>query len=370
MHKNAWFVAFILLFFFLSILVLYSSQDSVIEKDKPSTLDKYDVLARGKMSRDRGIRPVEIVRMDNNGEILLACLEEKTAQELKSSGIEFLNSQLELLVDWDLLEYNRKNKTYKTAIYVYGLEKAGAIRKLVRMGVEQLTVELDSELNSLQRHLASFDREKNLFAILYAYVLHSYSMTRLGDEIYRKPQLSAEHPFWNGYAWAIYPINKFNTGVTSMPIEENQLFVVSATTVPRLDLRQISDLIKDIASDNKVDNPELKKSLSSFDLFDEQGNLTIPIFNIEWSTKLEGMAKKVYAKTIDLVESEEMKGILGMSTQAQAAMFLHYEIRHVFLRHLLEKGTLKAPVDFKNSENNSPSDVRNLVFLMKTTNTS
>jgi hypothetical protein len=318
------------------------------------------------MSRDRGQRPVQIARMDNNGEILLACVEAKTIDDLNSSGINFMQSQLELLVDWDLLEYDRKNKTYRTKIHVFGSEKAAALRQHVRIGVEELASELDGELNSFIDHLDRIDREKSLFAILYAYVLHNYSMNQFGEEIYRKPQLSAENPFWNGYAWAIYPIKKFNTGATFMTAEGNQLFVVSATTVPRLNFKQISDLIKDVSSDYKVDNSELKQSLSPFDLFDDQGILKIPIFEKDWSTKLENMAKKVYAKTIELVNSSDIKNILGMETQAQRAMFLHYEIRYAFLKYLLEKGSLIAPVDFKNAENNSPTDVKNLVFLIKT----
>jgi len=365
MQKTVWFTAFILIFLFLPNPVLISSQDPAIYKDMPSTLDEYDVVARGKMSRDRGKRPVQIARMDNNGEILLSCVESKTVNELKSSGINFLQSQLEFLIDWDLLEYDRKNKKYRTAIHVYRTEEAATIRQYVRTGVVQLESELDTELKSLLNHLDKIDREKNLFAILYAYVLHSYSMGQFGEEIYRKPQLTAENPFWNGYAWAIYPIKKFNTGVTFMPVEGIQFFVVSAATMPKLDFKQIVNFVKDFSSDNKIDNPKLIKSLSAFGLYDDQGNLTIPIFDGDWSAKLENMAKKVYAKTIELVESEEMKGILGMETQAQAAMFLHYEIRYAFLNYLLEKGTIIAPVDFKNADNNNPTDVKNLVFLMK-----
>lgn len=365
MRKSIQILACILIFWFLPGFSLISSHDPVKKEDKPSTLDKYDVVARGKMSRDRGMRPVQIARMDNNGEILLACLKARTVEELKSHGIKFLKSQLELLVDWDLLEYDRKNKTYRTTIHVYGSEQAAALRQRVKAGVEQLASELDSELNSLKDHLGRIDREKSLYAILFAYVLHSYSMNQFGEEIYRKPQLSAENPFWNGYAWAIYPVKKFNTGVTRVPVAGNQLFVVSATTVPRLNFKQISDLIKDITPDNRVDNPELRKSLSSFNLFDDHGNLTIPVFNIEWSVKLKNMAKKVYAKTIEIANSPDLKNILGMETEAQAAMFLHYEIRYAYLDYLLEKGIIKAPVDFKNADNNNPADVRNLVFLME-----
>jgi hypothetical protein len=340
-------------------------RDSQESRANPSTLNEYDLVLRGKMSQNRGARPIQIARMDNNGEILLACLEPKTTDEMISNGMKFLQSQLELLVDWDLLEYDRKNKTYKTTIHVYGVDKSFAIRQQVGTAVKQLEDTLNPDILLLKRHLEETENEKSLFAVLYAYVLHSYSMEQFGDEIYRKPQLSEEHPFWNGYAWAIYPVKKFKTAVTALPVEGNQLFVVSAAAVPRLDFRQIIAFVKDIAADNRVDNPEVKKSLSDFDLFDDRGNLTIPIFKSDWSAKLKNMAKKVYTQTTELAESIEMKDILDMETQAQAAMFLHYEIRYSYLDLLLEKGTIPAPIDFENAANNSLSDVKNLVFLMR-----
>lgn len=334
-------------------------------KDNPSSLDKYDFVARGKMSQDRGVRPEQVARMDNNGEILIAFLEPKTAGDLESNGIEFLQSQLELLVDWGMLAYDRKNKTYKTRIHVYGIEKTSAIRQQVGTAVKELADGLNTDLVSLKSHLARIDSEKSLFAILYAYVLHGYAMQQFGEEIYRKPKLSEEHPFWNGYAWAVYPVKKFNTGVISMLAEGNQFFIVPADAIPRIDFKHISAFVKDVSTDNRVDDPELKNSLSAFNLFDDTGNLTVPVFDGDWSEKLETMAKNVYARTLELADSEEMKTILGMTTQAQAAMFLHYEIRYAFLDYLLENGTMPPPIDFENAANNSPSDVKNLVFLMK-----
>jgi hypothetical protein len=205
-----------------------------------------------------------------------------------------------------------------------------------------------------------------MFAVLYAYVLHSYAMNQFGEEIYRKPQLSAEHPFWNGYAWAVYPKKKFPTGVLFMPIKGNQYYFVSAAGVPRLDLKQTTAFLKDVSPDGKVDNPELRNSLSEFGLIDDGGNLTIPVFEPEWSEKLEDMAKTVYAKTIEIAKSEEMKNILGMATLPQAAMYLHYEMRYAFLDYLLDQEIIEAPVDFKNASANSSNDLRKLVFLMKT----
>ena len=366
MQKAGLVIALGLMSLYFSGLFFLSAQNPQRDVDKPATLDKYDLVARGKMSQDRRMRPVQVARMDNNGEILYACKEAKTIEQLKSIGIKCLQSQMELLVDWDLLEYDRKNKTYKTTIHIYGAAKSTVIRQNVMEAVKKMVNSLNADLDSLKNHLVKIDREKSLFAILYGYVLHDYAMNQFGEEIYRKPQLSAEHPFWNGFAWAIYPVKKFPTGVTVMPVKGNKFFFISAAGVPRFNFRQLNAFLKDVATDNKVDEPELVKSLSVFGLFDDKGKLSIPIFESEWSTKLENMAKRIYAQTIELADSEEMKEILGMGTQAQAAMFLHYEIRYAFLYYLIEKGIIEAPADFENEDNNSPQNMKNLVFLIKT----
>ncbi len=334
-------------------------------REGPSTIDEYDLVARGRFSQIRMSRPELIARMDNNGEILLACLEAKTSDQLKSSGINFLQSQLELLVDWNLLEFDRKDKTYKTTIHVYDIDKASDIRQRVSEAVKELADGLTGDIETLKNHLQSIGREKSLFAILYAYILHSYAMQQLGEEIYQTPQLSEDHPFWRGYAWAIYPKRKFDTGVISFPANGSQAYIVVSPSIPRIDFDLIRAFVKDVATDLKVDDPELKKSLSSFDLFDDAGNLTIPVMDRDWSERLRDMAKKVYDRTIVLADHEEMKDILGMETQAQAVMFLHYEVRFTFLQYVLEKGIVPAPLDFGSPAISEPSDAGNLVFLMR-----
>jgi hypothetical protein len=363
-----------LTFWILALTVCFCrlgfTQESKRSTGDPASLDEYHFVARGKMSRDRGLNPLRIVRLDNNGEILISCLDSKTAEQLKAVGIEFRQSQLELLVDWDLLAYDAKKKTYRTAFHVYGTQKASAIRQKVGVTVKQLADELSDDLASLRSYLERLDRQKSLFSILYSYVLHSYSMEQLAEEIYQKPQLSAQSPFWSGYAWAIFPIKRFPVGTTVMPMDKSRFFRVSSAAVPGPDFRQFLPFVKDVSSDNRVDDPELLRSFSKFDIFDSEGRLTIPVFEGEWPERLENMAKNVYAKTLELADSQEMKETLGMATQAQAAMFIHYEVRYAFLNHLLEQRTIQAPIDFEDDGRNGPADVGNLVFLIKSVTSS
>jgi len=340
-------------------------QDSQKSKTASPSFNEYQFVARGKMSGQRGARPNQIVQMDNNGEILLSCIKPQTTDQLKAMGITFSLSQLELLFDWNLLVFNRKDNTYKTTIHIYGPEKASAIRSHVYSAVLQLASTLNTDLLSLKSFLEKTHQEKSLFSILYAYILHDYSMRQFGPEIYQKPQLSAEFPFWNGFAWAIYPIKKFSIGVTVLPANNNKVFLVSSPVVPGPELKQLLSFVKDASVDEKVDDPELRKIFSNYGVCNDLGELTVPVFEGEWLTSLENMAKQVYDHSIKLVESMEMKTILGMKAQAQAAMFIHYEIRFAFLNHILEKGLIASPIDFDNAENNRPSDGRNLVFMIK-----
>ncbi|MFC2161250.1 hypothetical protein ACFLRW_00800 [Acidobacteriota bacterium] len=359
---------------FLSIVILILAanlfqplhpQESQKSKTTFPRFEEYQFVARGKMSSDRGLRPNQIVGMDNNGELLLACIEPQTTGQLRSRGITFFQSQLELLIDWNLLIFKDKDNTYKTTIYIYSPEKAKAIRSHVHNSILQLASKLHTDLLSLKDSLEKTHHEKSLFSILYAYILHDYSMRQFGPDIYQKPLLSEKFPFWNGFSWAVYPIKRYDIGVTALPAKDSKFFFVSSNAVPGPNFQQILSFVKDVSTDHKVDDPENRINLSNYGVCDEYGELTVPVFKEEWTTILENMAKKVYVQTIQMATSTEMKDILGMTTQAQAAMFLHYEIRFAFLNHLLEKGFIEAPLDFENSKNNRSTVGRNLVFVIK-----
>jgi len=317
------------------------------------------------MSGKRGARPEQIAQMDTNDEILIACREAKTAGQLNSLGIDFIQSQLDLLTDWNLLEFDRATQAYTTTIHIYGSDKAASIREHIRSEAVRLANLLTENIDSLKDHLAYSNHIKSLFALFYAYILHDFPMRQFGPEIYQKPQLSEEKPFWNGFAWAIYPIHRFDISVSTFPGQDSRFFFVSSNAVPGPDFQQLMALIKDASFDHKVDNPELVKILSEFGLCKSDGELAILVLDSDWAASLESMAEEVYFGITALADAAEMKSILGMETQAQAAMFLHYELRYAFLRYALENGIIETPIDFSNASNNSAADKKHLVFMIK-----
>ncbi len=154
-----------ILFFILtaSLFQPLLPQDSQKSKTTSPLFNEYQFVARGKMSNDRGARPNQIVEMENNGEILLACIKPQTTDQLKSLGISFFLSQLELLIDWNLLEFERKAKTYKTTIHIFGPEKASAIRGHVHSAVLRLASDLNTDLLSLKTYLKKTHPRKACF---------------------------------------------------------------------------------------------------------------------------------------------------------------------------------------------------------------
>ena len=363
--KQFRFLSALLILLVALILQAGCSGDTPPRESGPPTFDEYDFVARGRMSGDRGLRPADIVGMDGNGDILLACFEPKTVEELESGGTKFIRSQLELLTDWGLLKYSPEDKTYHTAVHVYGPEKSSAIRGLVSAGVERLSNLLETEIAALRNYLKESGREKSLFAVLYAYVLHGYSMDRFGPEIYQKPSLSAEHPFWSGFSWAVYPVRKFKVGPTRLPVDGVQFFSVRGEAVQGPDFQQLMSFAKDAAVDGRIDEPELLKAFADFGVSDDQGNLTLAVFEGEWPGRLEDMARSVYDETARLVRLPDMEDLLGMSSPVRAEMFIHYEVRYAFLRRLLDEGAVMEPFDFENEARNKPTDVGNLIFLIR-----
>lgn len=330
----------------------------------PPNLDEYDFAARGRMSPSRGITPAAITRMDNNGELLIACYEPRTAVELKSKGICFTQSQLEVLTDWNLLAFDVKNKTYKTTVHIFGPQETAEIRRIVGQGLDGLEDMLEPDLTEVRQYLVDSGHGESLFSVLYAYVLHAYTMDQLMEEISQKPALSAEHPFWNGFSWAVYPPWKFDIAPMHFAAEGTDFYALGGAAVRGPGLRDLLPLIKEVAIDRRIDNPELRKAFSAYGIVDKEGRLTVPIFEGIWSDRLENMARNVYERTAAIAATTEMKEILGMSTPSNAEMFIHYEVRMAFLDHLLKEGALATPINFENPEENSPADFSRLLFLI------
>lgn len=156
-----------------------------------------------------------IINLDNNGQILLACTSERTLEELKSMGIRFTQSQIRLLTDWRLLQENEE--VFKTVFPILDEDKTNHLRHQMKKGASTLGQDLREDVISLAKELHSIGREKNVYTILFSYVLDGLVWDIWEEKgILVKRKITEENPFWTGVIWAVYPPRDFACGTNRL----------------------------------------------------------------------------------------------------------------------------------------------------------
>lgn len=138
-------------------------RETIAEEDYPKDIKKYELLLMGTSSK---VSPRPVIKMDNNWEILLACLSEKTKEELKEIGISFTDSQIMLLQTMRLLE--AKEEKLKTTMPILGSVKMRSLRKKMRDLNFKIEPELRSDVDALKTELKKIGREENIYTILFS----------------------------------------------------------------------------------------------------------------------------------------------------------------------------------------------------------
>ena len=92
-----------------------------------------------------GGNPDDIVRKDDNGQILFTARSGTTRERLKGDGIAFTESQIELLKDWRLLA--EQGDQIKTRMPVVGPEEMTRLRALLHVQAVELGSSLQPDLN-------------------------------------------------------------------------------------------------------------------------------------------------------------------------------------------------------------------------------
>lgn len=362
----------------LLILVFQSLSLNAQIADEP-TLDEYKIYLNGTVSRAVGTSPRRIMKLDNNGEILLACNEGKTQEQLHSMGIQFIDSQMRVLIDWKLLEFDQN--VYKTAIPILGEYESTEFRKILRNHAQTITPELKPDIISLKNQLRDIGKEKCMFTVLYAYIFHDLFWRQFKkDKFFEKPELSIENPFWNGAVWAIYPPPEFSLGTMAMVSKGLTLHINSvpgdlspkmkSITKPLSQFQLLSSLAKDIAEDKKVDNKNLRETFAPFGLFDSHGKLTTLMINEKNENILyvtcKNLTKKYHDELIHLVDSKSIMKKLGVRTKQNAVLTTFYEFKWILLDQFVKAGFISKPIAITDPDNISPANIKDLIFITET----
>jgi len=321
-----------------------------------------------------GPTPDNIVQLDNNEQLLLALTRPQTLAQLKEGGLAFSQSQIRLLLDWQLLE--KKEGVYRTTFPILDAQKTMALRQRMHQLAATASGQFADSIAALKGILAKLGREKSAYTIFFSYVLDNLVWEQWeSKKILKEHENTVEHPFWSGTFWANTPKREFFCGTNSIADKGYSLKVNWAPqAIPLMkpfvsDMKNQIKMFDEFVSQGKVTDPSAIAAFKPFCIFDAAGCPTV-ITIIEspddplYKCCLE-FAKIISAKVLDDIKTGNFKDLAGCTDEESALVIAYHEWMWEFLDECEKKGLLEKPLAFAHPEKATAADIGDLIFLVK-----
>lgn len=324
-----------------------------------------------------GSTPQNIINLDNNGEIILACVNGKTREQLQTMGIQFVESQIKLLKTWRVLR--EENDVLKTSFPILDADAASRLRNYSASAVPSIDQKLRSGIMRFVAILDSIGRSENSYSILFSYILDDLVWNRFQEKGFLNDrEITAEMPFWAGEIWAIYPPRDFSMGTNTVSDKGIELKVNwTEKAIPKMtpfvaDWKNFARLFDDYVEKGRVENEEAKAVFSPFDLFDASGYFTVPIIveskdNSLYSASIR-IAEQVANEVPSLFDFSALTKSFNFRDNQQTLVIIYHELMWDLMDHWGNEGLISKPIAFLNPEKANPSDIGALVFIVRNSN--
>lgn len=351
---------------FLVISINLNAQNSSFDNFKSNESISYCITSCSS--------PNNIVRLDNNWDLLIALRTPKTIKELDSIGIKFSYSQLELLKQWKLIRVN--NKMYQTNIIILDSLETSKLRICAQQFSIPLTNIIKESVQELINVLANNGRQQNTYSILFSYVLDGIVWRHLEDKnIIKKRELTIANPLWDGEFWTLYPKRDFYCGTNSLSDKGYSIKInwsekaipIMRPFISRSDL--LEKLINDFIENGKITDKSVITEFSKYGLFDKLGNLTIPVIIENESNPIYSISEKIVSQIVNFLEAninmQILKEQFGFLNNSQTTIILYHEILWELLIQLEKNKIISKPKLFEKPNDTDIQNVSDLIFITK-----
>jgi hypothetical protein len=336
-----------------------------------NALRQYDIIQYASVS---GYGPQNIILLDNNGDILLACKAGITEENLRSSGITFTRSQLVLLEAWRLLSHN--DDTLKTLVPILDSTETFALRnytKHVAALVCDTTVDL---VRALKRHLDEIKRSRNAYSVIFSYVVDGLVWRHLEEsKLLTQRTIGAENPFWAGEAWALFRPRTFSCGTNKLSDRGISMNVnwSNASNPKRLpfvaDFKNLSRTFDDYTTLGRVVDTTARRVFTPFNLFNSEGEFTIPIIpetnsNMFYKVSIE-LSERIATAVLSALDTASLRATYHLRDGQQTLVIAYHEIMWDLMDAYEHKGLLKKPRAFSDPSHSMYTDISDLVFIVR-----
>jgi len=339
-----------------------------------STFNNFKLNESISYCKTNSYTPDNIVRLDNNWDLLIALRTPKTTKEIDSLGVKFTYSQLELLRQWKLIR--RDKKKYQTNMIILDSLQTSKLRNYAQQLSISLANIIKENVSDLAGILANDERQQNTYSILFSYVLDGVVWRRLEvKNLIKKRELTLENPLWIGEFWTLYPKRNFSCGTNSLSDKGYSIKInwsekaipIMRPFISRSDL--LEKLLNDFIENGKVTDRNVVTEFSKYNLFDKSGNLTIPIIMENESNRIYLVSEKIATQIVNFLEvnidMEMLKNQFGFIDNSEAIIILYHEMLWEILIQLEKDKIISKPAIFESKSNPDIRSVSDLIFITK-----
>lgn len=326
-------------------------------------LDKWDHTSFVAYTR---LHPMQIVRADNNWQLLWALRSGQTLAALKADGVPYTESQLLLLRDAGMIQRTQEGR-WRSCLPILDSLQTSTLRAEAKATAGLIYPEIEEGLRNLAALLDKQGFAANTYVILFSHLLDG----TIWDEFDRRKITSTlpEYPGWEGHVWFCYPkYAGFRPGTNTYPIDEHHTLNVCWAEGDPAFTDQIADqsVIQALEQVLRHGSPDSLAATQALSLTDGR-QLTIPVIS------RSGPAGKALQKlTRELCQSflrhTDMRGIeatIATQERSLAVLVFYHEVMWQLNRQLLEATIVPLPKIFADPTHAQPRDMAALCFITR-----
>ncbi len=318
--------------------------------------------------------PKDILDLDNNGEILLACRQGCTPESLEASGVRALASQLELLVAWSLL--TRADGQLSTAIPILDGAEADLLSERTGALAAALAEETAPQVAELVETLAADGLAGHAYALVFSRVLDGGVWDFLGELSLLPPRgRSSRGAPWSGEVWAYVSAGEREPRTSSLLrraatvkiswVEELRPLVVPLLSGPL----SLQTLFGEFLERGRSVDPELRSKLVEYGIVGPGNEMLIPVLGPERddpvSLLCEGLVTRVAETVAAELDLEALAADLGLASEPQAMVIAYHELMWSLMDRYVESGAIELPRAIAEPASARPGDVGALVVMIR-----
>ncbi|MBD3414891.1 MAG: hypothetical protein GF421_10730 [Candidatus Aminicenantes bacterium] len=365
----------VLFFLFVLLLLLITScsktEVGAVKQPYPADVDEYEFLRFS--GGQEIVSPDQVVRADNNWEILLSCLESKTRNELRDMNVDFTESQLMLLQAMRFVDC--RDEFIQTTLPILSPEQKQKLIPYLRQLAQDIDPVLREDIHKLKIILTDQGYPGHVYSVLFSCVVDGLVWFPFRAQgLISEFSLSEERPLFDGVYWAYSPKRNFRGG-SNIAIGKDTMVVLNWSDGPQEKIQKIFhwdnlySMQEQLDQHGKIVDQDLLDRLLSYEVVDPQGRMIVPVIEMKSDDPVFLLCQSTAAKIVGFMNQnldlEALQKDFNFPDKESAFVVAYHEWMWEFMEYVTERGLIDKPLAFEQPDQAGKKDIGKLLFVIK-----